>query len=205
MLRVFLQLTLEMVADQKFSPFSHDSTGRLKMEKDIHQCHIRTRFHECDPTCVFQVIERTPSHLAIFDPILIYCIPFVATCYLHHPMAAFIVIIGHFLDETHGLGKIIEMGEKSIDLVYRCLDRDRYKSLSHQCVHLSSTDLSRESTSRHPSFVYRSSSRRSLCKYATSAAVDLLIVFPFLFYMCPVQNDSSIYPVPMNISGSPQC
>jgi len=69
---------------------------------------------------------RTPSHLTIFDPVLIDSVPFMATCKLYNPMAVIIIRIGHFLDEAHELGKIVEVGEHGIDLVNRRSNRDRY-------------------------------------------------------------------------------
>src|SRR5436190_22521395 len=77
--------------------------------ENIHQRLHRPNCLECDPSSILETIIGTPAYLAILYPILIYCIPFMASNNLCYPMAALIVIVGYFFHKAHKLRKIVEV------------------------------------------------------------------------------------------------
>src|SRR5207244_8954342 len=95
----------------------------------------------CYFTAVFQAICRAPPNLAIFNPVFVDGIPFVATKNLSYPMAALIIIIGNFFYKAHKLGEIIKVREKRIDLVYRRFNCNGSMMFCHTIFLLSYTDV----------------------------------------------------------------
>src|SRR6266436_3112044 len=77
------------------------------VDEDVHERLLRSGCSKGHSARIFQATGGYPANALVLKPVLINGIPLVVTRYFSYPMAALIVIIGHFLDEAHELRKIV--------------------------------------------------------------------------------------------------
>ena len=132
--QVMLQRLIKALANTQILTYITQRSSRwIVSDIDIDACLVGTNRLKRHAPRVFQAIGRTPTNLAIFYPILVHGIPFVTTRDFCHPVAALIIIIGDLFYKAHKLGKVIEVTEERVNLMYRRVHGNRCMMLCQTC------------------------------------------------------------------------
>src|SRR5258708_37536431 len=100
---------------------TQNAGGRIIVDVNVYPGLHRSGSLERYPAFVFKAFGGTPTNLAILNPVLVHSIPFVTANDLGYPMAALLIVVRYLLHEAHKLREVVEVCEKAVHLVNRCI------------------------------------------------------------------------------------